>query len=274
MQVRSYISERKKTRQKRRRYFFTTIGIFVAYFTALGVGWIVFRSPLFAVNQVVVQGNIAVPSDAIVSLVEAAAMPTTNKTMIMKPLLGYRNMLVWPASIPTSTLNWIPQLASLSVSKDYFSHTVTITVTERSPLAIWCFMPKDNGDEQCFWFDKTGTMFERTYDTEGSVITVIHDYSQKPTGVNQEALPALFMPNLISIINVLRAATVNVNTIALNDLSMQEIDVTTVNGPALYFSLRFPADDDLSVIKNIMALPAWSTIGYIDCRTENRVYYK
>jgi len=274
MQVRSYISERQRARRKRRVYFSTAIGILVVVVVALGVGWVIFRSPIFWVDRIVVQGNATVPSDAIVSLVEAAAMPPASRTFLVKPLLGFRNMLLWPSSIPSSTLAWIPQLNGLTVSKDYFTHTITITVTERQPLAIWCFVPKDNGDEQCFWFDETGTIFARTYDTEGGAITVVHDYSQKPSGVNQKILPDEFVANLISIVNVVRAASINVDTIALNDLSLEEIDISTVNGPSLYFSLRFPADDDLQVIRNIMVLPNWSKLGYIDCRTENRVYYK
>ena len=241
---------------------------------ALAVGWIIFRSPIFRVSQIVVQGNETVPSDAVVSLVEAAAMPPASRTLLVKPLLGFQNMLLWPARIPSSTLAWIPQLNGLAVSKDYFSHTITITVTERQPFAIWCFVPKDNGDEQCFWFDKTGTMFARTYDTQGNAITVVHDYSQKPTGVGEKILPDEFVANFISIANVVRKANLNVSAIALDDLSLEEVDVSTVSGPSIYFSLRFPAQDDLPVIQSIMAQPTCSTIGYIDCRTENRVYYK
>jgi cell division septal protein FtsQ len=246
----------------------------MVYLVALCAGWIIFRSPVFRVDKVVVQGNETAANDAVVSLVEAAAMPSGHRTLLIKPLLGYENMLAWPSSIPTSTLAWIPQLNGLSVSKDYFSHTITITVTERQPLAIWCFVPKDNGDEQCFWFDDTGTMFGRAYDTQGDAITVIHDYSQQPTGVNEPVLPDEFLANLVSIVKVIRAANLNVSAIALNDLSLQEIDVTTLNGPAVYFSLRFPANDDLQVIQGIMAQSNWSKLGYIDCRTENRVYYK
>ena len=274
MQVRSYITDRKRARQKRRRYFIATVAIVIVYIIALGIGWIIFRSPFFTVDRIVVRGNATVPSDAIESLVETVAMPVAGKAFSIKPLLGFHNMFLWPSAIPSSSLALIPQLADLSIGKDYFSHTITITAVERVPFAIWCFMPKDNGDEQCFWFDQTGTMFARTYDTQGSVISVVHDYSQPVGGVGQKILPAQFTANLISIINVVRAANTNVSEIALNDLSLQEVDVTIVHGPSLYFSLRFPADNDLPVLRNIMALPTWSSIGYIDCRTENRVYYK
>lgn len=274
MQVRSYIPEEKRRRRKRRIYYFAVVALLAIYFVSFGVIWFIFRSPIFRVNHIVVQGNVSVPSDAIVSLVEAAVMPPQSRTLLIKPLIGYGNMFVWPSSIPSSTLKWIPELASLKVNKDYFSHTITITVTERTPLAIWCYMPKGDGDEQCFWFDETGDMFQRTYDTEGNVITVVHDFSQKPTGVNQQILPEEFVSNLVSIINLIKGDHVNISDVVLSDLSLEEIDVTTLNGPALYFSLRFPADNYDQVIQELMAQPLWNKISYIDCRTENRVYYK
>jgi cell division septal protein FtsQ len=275
MQVRSYITERQRQRKKQRRYFWATAGIFAFYFIALVIGWIIFRSPVFAVNQVVVKGNQNIPSDAVVSLVEAAAMPAAGgRTLLVKPLLGFHNMFTWPSEISSSTLAWLPQLANLSVGKDYFSHTITINVTERQPIGIWCFMPSGNSDEQCFWFDQTGTLFERAYDTQGSAINVVHDYSQKPASVNKKILPPEFAANAVSIINVLHAAKLNTNSIALKDLSLQEIDVTTAKGPSLYFSLRFPADNYLQVIQNLQGQSGWSKLSYIDCRTQNRAYYR
>lgn len=214
-----------------------------------------------------------VPSGAVVSLIQSAALPPGRRPWY-KSFIGYADMFMWPDTLSSNTLALIPQLASVSISKDYFTNTITASVTERQPFAIWCFVPKANGNEQCFWFDQTGTMFERTFDTQGGAIMVVHDYSQNPTGLNEKVLPAEFTANMISILNVIKATGLNINTIDLNDLSLEEIDITTNNGPALYFSLRFPADEDLPVIQSLMAQGGFDAIQYIDCRTENRVYYK
>jgi hypothetical protein len=274
MHVRSYVPVEKRRREKGRRYFWGTVAIFILYFLALFTAWIIFRSPIFWVSDVTVKGNQNVPSGAIISLVEAAAMPAQGgRTLLIKPILGYKNMFAWPGTVPSSTLAWLPQLASLAVNKDYFTHTITINVKEREPLGIWCFEPA-SGNEQCFWFDDTGMMFERTYDTQGNAIMVVHDYSEKPGSVNKKVLPDTFAPNLVSIMKVLRAAHLTIATIALKDLSLEQIDVTTVHGPSLYFSLRFPADNYLQVIQSIHTQSNWGKLSYIDCRTENRVYYK
>ena len=241
---------------------------------AIGFLWIVAVSPLLRVDRIVVQGNETVPSDSITSLVEGAALAENHRTLLIKPILGLDNMITWPSRIPSSTLAWIPQLADLSVGKDYFFHTITITVDERDPFAIWCFMPKNGGDEACYWFDETGTLFSRAFDTQGNAILVVHDYSQSPESLNKKILPDEFVANLVSILRVVHEAHLNVQAISLNDLSLEEISVQTVNGPTIYFSLRFPADDYVQPIQNLMAQSNWKSIGYVDCRTENRIYYK
>ena len=225
------------------------------------------------VDSVVVQGNQSVPGDAVVSLLQSAAFPPGHRPWY-KAFIGYSNMFMWPDSVPTSALAVIPQLASVSIGKNYFTNTVTASVAERQPFAIWCFMPKASGDERCFWFDQTGTLFQKTFDTQGNLIEVVHDYSQDPKSVNEKILPDQFAANMISVLNVVQKSGVNVSAINVNDLSLEEISVVTVGGPTISFSLRFPADADLQVIQRLVAQGGFDKLQYIDCRTENRVYYK
>jgi hypothetical protein len=92
--------------------------------------------------------------------------------------------------------------------------------------------------------------------------------------LNAKILPESFVSNLISILSVLRHTGLEVKTVELKDLSLEEVTVTTANGPSLYFSLRFAADNYLTVIQSLMARSGFGKLQYIDCRTENRVYYK
>ena len=136
MQIAPYISDRKKRRKRIRAYLFTALGLIVLYGIFFVMQWFIFHSPVFRVDSVVVQGNSAVASADVVALAEAAAAPRDH---LFAAALTFDNMLLWPDVIPQKDLAMIPQLATATVSKDYFSHTVTITVTERSPFGIWCF---------------------------------------------------------------------------------------------------------------------------------------
>jgi hypothetical protein len=278
MAIRStaYISERRNKRKKVRRYIFTTLAVFVLYFLFLGVAWLVLRSPLFRVQHVTVEGNNVIASQDIITLLQSDPSGRHN---MLDSVLGWNNMLSWPGSLSSSQLNLIPQLASATVNKDYFSRTITINVTERNPFGIWCFLPKGDtddaaGDGSCYWFDNTGVLFEKATNTQGNLIVVVNDYSQAVRGLNEEVLPDAYTANFISIVNVLHESDIGIKEIDLNDLSLEEVDAVTTGGPTIYFSLRFPADDYLGVLKNLSSQGEFSTLKYIDCRTEDRVFYK
>jgi hypothetical protein len=289
MQIAPYISDQKKKRRRRRAYLFTALGLVVLYGLFFVAQWLILRSPVFRVDHVVVQGASAIASADVITLAEASALPGHN---FFRATLTFGNMLLWPDAIPQKELEMIPQLASANISKDFFSHTVTITVTERTPFGIWCFSAPPgaaaapggastatstaatDANAPCYWFDDTGTIFEKAGDTQGDLVLVVYDSAQSPRGLNQKVLSDEFLPNFISIINVLKESGLSVQAIELNDLSLEEVDVLTANGPELYFSLQFPADEYLPVIQKLMAQSNFDDLQYVDCRTENRLFYK
>jgi hypothetical protein len=294
MKIAPYISDRKKKRKRARAYLFTALGLLVLYGIFFAIQWMIFRSPVFRVDSVIVQGNSAVASADVIALTEASALPTHS---ILRGAVTFKNMLLWPDTIPQKELQLIPQLASANISKDFFSHTVTITVTERSPFGIWCFsavpgaaaasvatssvssaageaVAGATANTSCYWFDKTGTIFEKAGETQGDLVFVVYDSAQSPRGLNQKVLSDEFLPNFISIMNVLRESALGIRAIELNDLSLEEVDVLTANGPEIYFSLQFPADEYLPIIQKLMLEPTFGSLRYVDCRTQNRLFYK
>ncbi len=290
MEVGDYISASQKKRKQRRKYIVIALSVIAACFVVFGSYWIVFKSPVFRIKNIDVRGNTTVASDTIIALVRSSAFSKNNFTAL---LLGTGNMLAWPDAIPANVIASVPSLVGVDIKKDYMARTITITVAERKPFAVWCFMPKGSAadantggtatgtmvmametNEQCSWFDESGIMFEDGFDSEGSVVMAVHDYSQSSAPLGAAILPARFVPNLISIIKVLRASGLNVKEVRLNDIGLEEIQATTYDGPDIYFSLRFPADDDLPVIQSLMADPGFKNLQYLDFRTEDRAYYK
>jgi hypothetical protein len=275
--LQDFLSEKQKKKRKRRQEIFLAVAVVIIVLVMLGFWWLLFRSPILQMRQVVVQGNHNVASGDVVALLNASILKEHN---FAKFLFGPDNMLAWPRTIASSDLAAAPGILGITLAKDYWTHTITATVGVREPFAIWCDMPKNNaegnpeGNEACFWFDGTGTMFEGAFDTEGSALFAIHDYSQGNAALGGKILPNIFVPNLMSILNVLRQSNLDIEEVALQDISLQEIDISTYNGPAIYFSLRFPADEDLSVLQNLMTQPNFSTLQYVDFRVENRAYYK
>ncbi len=287
MEIDEYLSEKQKKKKKKQAYLRLAIALGALYLVVAGVAWLVFQSPLFAVYEVRVEGNEAVPSGDVISLLQAAALRDHG---FWRSALGFGNMLVWPNALASSDLAFIPELSSVTVVKSYAAHTITAHVTERKPFAIWCLMPTGAGNgtaasagtpdiaanERCYWFDAQGVAFEKAFDTEGSLVFAVHDYSGSNSGLGlgKTILPPEFAPNMVSIINVIRESGIDAKEIALSDIGLQQINVTTYGGPVLYFSLRFPADEDLAVLQSLMAQPGFSKLQYLDFTVENRAYYR
>jgi hypothetical protein len=289
MQIAPYVSDRKKKRKRRQAYLFAALAILILYGVFFVAQWFVLRSPIFRVDHVVVTGNSAVASSDILALVQASALP---KHDILPAAFTFGSMFLWPTQVATDDLQMITQLADVSVAKDYFSHTVTLTATERAPAGVWCFSQEPGAVSEsggtstatttslasagasCYWFDDTGTIFERSSDAQGDLIYVVDDSAQSPKGLGEKVLSDEFLPNFLSILSVLQQSGLGVKAIELNDLGLEEMDVITTNGPTIYFSLRFSADEYLPVIQSLMLQPTFDRLQYIDCRTENRVFYK
>jgi hypothetical protein len=297
-QIAPYVLDKKKRRKKVRLYVFVTLGVFMLYAIFLGIVWIFLRSPLFRVDAVTVSGAPGVPTSTIVALVQADPSGKMTNGWI-GAMFGWGSMFAWPnGAVPSSTRVMDPSLSSVTVSKNYFTHTVAIDAVERQPFGIWCFgaggglpLPGGTGSStaasgtvpsgvfapagtQCYWFDDTGVMFERSLSTTGNLIYMVSDYSQKDRGLGNTVLPAEFNANFLSIMDVLRGLGLGIKAIDLKDLALEEIDVQTAPGPLIEFSLRFPANNYLPVLQNLAAQPGFANIHYIDCRTKDRVFYK
>ncbi len=258
MQIDRYVADRRRRQKKRKKYFWAIAGFLAVYFIAFGIFYLIVRSPAFQAEKITVEGNSAVSTPEIMDLLHSSIIRTGAS--IDKPnsglaaMLGFNSLFIWPRALPSSTVATIPQLAGVTIAKNYFLHTITVTVTERQPFAVWCVMP----DDDCYWFDNTGIAFERTLDTEGGAIDVIHDYSSSTAdnatiAIGEPVLAPEFMPNLISILKALQQSGVGVSDISLQNISLQQINVTTTEGPMLYFSLRFPADSDMPVLQSLIA---------------------
>jgi hypothetical protein len=304
MELNEILSESRKKRQKRRRTIWLVITITIVIVIISGFAWLIAKSPFVRVDRIVVQGNNEIPTDELVTFADNVFA----KHHGWLGFLGIHNMLAWPTTVSSSDLTSDYRLAAATLSKSYLAHNVTLAVTERQPVAVWCFMPVGfqvpmaatpiqsssslSGaltssieiapapsvaiieSESCYWFDATGTMFEPAFDAEGNLLLAVHDYSQKDPGLGQSILPAHFVQNLFSVLTILRASGLRLKEIRLNEIGLEELQVMTYNGPNVNFSLRFPADDTLSIIRTLMAKPGFGKLQYVDFRTQDRAYYE
>ncbi len=272
----TYVPDHRQFRKiKRLRFVFLGL-LMLFYFIFVAGVWVFLGSPLFQIKKIDVVGEKEVSREEILSVVISGVL---GKSW-WKPFFGINNMLIWREGSADDALVFLPKIKSIDIKKNYQNGSILVKVVERDPYGIWCgFSPASSSDTSmeetsCWWFDEDGAIFQRAVFTEGSLITLISDYSQSGLGLRSNILPRELLPNALSIFKVLKSSGLDVKEIRLSDIKLEEMEVTTFFGPKIYFSLRFPANNALEVIKSFVGKMNFSNLEYLDFRVENRVYYK
>ena len=267
------------SRERRRRLLGVYSGLLIlAFIIFVAVLWVIIYSPLFRVKNIEVSGNKNIASEDIITLAKAEILSDSFR----KRVLGMDNILVWPKKLPADSLRFLPGLKSLSIEKSFGRRNIKIAVEEKKPFAAWCVhgLEHDANETEtgvrlnCFWFDADGVIFDKSIGMEGNLISVVNDYSQKKIGLNSKILPDEFLPEALSIFRAISESGLSVKELRLNDLALEEMEADTYDGPKVYFSLRFPADNVPAVLKSLKEKIAFGSLQYVDFRIENRVYYK
>jgi hypothetical protein len=263
-----YLQSLGEKRRRRRAWLgWGSFGLGV-YCLCLLIILFVLKTPFFEVKAIEVKGAEGIPEENVLSLLKSEAI----KNSWPNRFLGAGNLLTWPASFNSKELALLPSIKSVQVEKDYSLKKVTVEVVKREPYGIWCLMKKN--PPSCLWFDEGGVMFKQAFASEGNLIRVVKDYSQENVGMNDAVLPQEFMPNLFPILDVLQGSGLSVKEVGLYHLDLEEMEVTTWNGPKILFSLRFPPQGALEVINSLKTRAGFKKLTYIDFRVENRAYYK
>jgi hypothetical protein len=262
--------------RRARRRWLVRITIFATLIIALGGGtwWLLFRSPVYQVDQIVVEGTVRLSADDI----EARAEKVVQQGWLAG-ILGTHHMLVWPEGELAAVSDELPLLRSLTVKRDYHDHRVTLMASEREPYGVWCLENRD--PVMCYWVDATGYVLEPAPKFEGNIVSTIADYATNDLAEGTFVPPAGMMANVVSIFHALAASGIGVREVRYEHPERQELTVTTYLGPNLLFSMRFPATATAPALLDLLAkdsrgelTPRFRDLQYVDFRVENRVYYK
>ena len=261
--------EIQEKRRRRRSYRFRMSLAVLLIGLALGAAWAVFRSPIFEIREIKVYGNDQVSEQDVIVFLQNKILGDSR----LNAFLGFRNFLVWPRELASEELREFPALKRIAFSKDYREKKLTVEVTERLPFGVWCLA---KAEEHCYWFDEAGLVLDRAPIVEGNLIPRVTDETRETLSAGSGVLPGAFMPSLVSIFRVLQDSRMAVKDIRLEQAELQELKAITYRGPLIYFSLRFPADQALAVIRSFEAKPSdeLNRLEYLDFRTENRAYYR
>lgn len=274
----TYINFDKKHKREDKRFLKYKIIAGVAGFLILlgGIFYAVAYSPLFKITQINTDNRLAD-----VNLTDNLKSFLAGRSKIAE-FLGPDNILVWTAG-GLKDFEKGPEIAEISLKKDYTERMIEIDVKLRERFGVWC----ENGQqanassteqqttESCWWFDKDGVLFGIAPELEGNAINKVDDFSSRDLKLGDLALEEVFIENLVKLFEVLERSDIGIRALKLKNLDLQEIifDQPQTSLPKIYFSLRFNSEFLLSTIEGLKKI-GLQKMEYVDFRVENRVYYK
>lgn len=256
-------------RKKRRKSFLLIVFFAGAIIFATIIVWMLYLSPFARLEKIIVVGNKELATSDIEPVLVSIASQTFDGH-----LFGFHALLAWPRELSSPSLRFLPGVEHISFEKHWGDHAIVAQVVERIPYGIWCSVDQADAAQACWWFDVTGFIFKRSLATEGQFISVVNDTSKRPLGLGFTVLPARLFANLLTVFDALKQSGVSRDDVRLTDLSLEEVTVVSRSGPKLYYSLRFPATNTVSVVRDLRKSVGFRNLEYIDFRVENRAYYR
>ena len=259
-------SAQKRKRTKIIFYF----GFLAGMLAIIGIAYVILYAPFTKVKGFSVDGNTRLAEASVLKIAKTAAL-----SHALARFLGVDNILAWrneEVDFGSSPI------AQASVKVDLLKRSVAISVKERERFAVWCASIKDAtqvSEEECYWFDRDGVIFEKAPNTEGSLIMTVHDLERGSAGIGTTITNQEYARNIVAAIIGLQDIGVKAEDIMFTK-SHEELEVRSYNNqwPPLLISTRFDPTTNLKSLAALAGSVEITKADYIDLRVENKIFYK
>jgi cell division septal protein FtsQ len=232
--------------------------------------------PGLQVKNVVISGNEQVKTQDLQTLIldnsTTGLLKFWNFDIVSKSIL-----LLNINRIDKKILQKFPIIEKLTISRQ-FPQTITLGVTERKPIGIYCNGPEGNS-QQCFLIDQNGIIFEPSGIQSGGLV-IVRQLLQNNNLYTGENVVGQNVINSISEIQKDLKDNFQINMTEALITTPIRMDVTTDAGWKIYFSLDTDTDINSQLIKLNLLLndkinpDVRKTLQYIDLRFKDRAFYK
>ncbi|MEK9173618.1 MAG: hypothetical protein AAB594_03560 [Patescibacteria group bacterium] len=261
-------SDLNKNRRRRRFLLKIYLSIFAGGLVIAALVWLVINLPLLKFKTISSNASETQIGEKLIEVVKTYV----QKNSLAVDILGPNHFFIWPKSLTGKEIGF-PELDKIEIRKNYLSQALLISILEKDTAGIWCLRKEsDFSSPRCWLFDRSGKIFKESLSTSGNLIKVVDDYSQENLNLNSKILPDPMAENMVSILVMLSETSLSPRKIEILDLKPQEVEVSTFNGPKIYFSLRRKADIYLEILNALAKESNFASLAYVDLRVENRVY--
>ncbi|KKS91611.1 MAG: Cell division protein FtsQ [Parcubacteria group bacterium GW2011_GWF2_43_11] len=255
---------RKPHRYKKRKPLLSKK--FLAFgFLALIVFGVVFYGLFFW--QVFWVEKVAVSGEQEIAKADIESLIGKNLENVVLFLKTKSILMVNGGQIEKDILNAFPQIASAEVKKSFFD-TISVQITERTAVALWC------ENEKCFLVDNEGVIFKEA-PVDSSLLVIKRG---EPSGEPSSGEAVLEKDKLAQILELksqlTQTAKISIDNAVVSD---GRLDIETSEGWQIRFNLKGDLAWQMTELK--LALEKQispekrKSLEYIDLRF-SRVYYK
>ncbi|TSC75191.1 MAG: Uncharacterized protein G01um101444_37 [Parcubacteria group bacterium Gr01-1014_44] len=260
----------EKYQQEKKRKIFRKVFLFLVLFFGLAGGTVyaLFFSNLFNISEINISNSGFVKNQEIRSLVDSYL--SQQKLFIPR----FNSIFLANASQISAMINReFPAAENIKVKKRYF-HALEISLDYKKAVGVWCYKTAD----QCFYFDRSGAIFDAVTETSGSLLVNIMDEKGSFENLGQPAADPALVNLIFETKDRLEKIKIGVFKFVVPAEEDFRLDIQTVEGWKIYLSTK---DDLVRQFKSLEVFLAQkitsekrSQLQYIDLTVPNRVYYK
>ena len=258
--------------RRRKRLAYLAGGVVFCFFLIFLFFWWLFNASFLAITSVDVSGENVIPASSIQTAVQSDISGS------YLGLFSKGSVLIYPKhAIERDLLALYPTLMSVDVHAEDF-HTISVSVVERTPFALWCGADTTVTNDACALLDQNGLAYANAPSYSGEVYQTY--FGTLPDG----PLPKQFLTSaeFHSLSALATAFSGKVGTDTLQTIYIDpnnDVHLAFSGGYEILFGLH---DDSGQVFQRFsLALTAdpftthpLSDFEYIDLRFGDKVYYK
>lgn len=223
-----------------------------------GLAWIIFLSPLFKIRYINTSDNNYLNGNDIKNIISKAPFK-----------LGENLLFLSKDQLKNNLAGAFPDITDIVIRKNLF-HTLIIDFRKRVQLGIWCNL-------NCYYFDKEGTAFAETPQTEGSLILKIEDESKNNVSLGDRVLSDEQITFITAVNNKINDdGKLKILKFKINSSFSTDLEAVTDKNWSIYFNGK---QDPAAAVSNLFtvlkeAVKNTNNLEYIDLRIPGRVFYK
>jgi hypothetical protein len=226
----------------------------------------------FALDSVVVTGNIGVDSNDIQTIAEKD-LAGSYLGLFAKS----NSFLFQKNKIENDITHAFPSISNLQVSTK--AHVLEVNIAERKPAYEWCTgMPASTESKSCFFMDENGFIFSHAPQFSGNAYFIFYGGLSTDNPIGMTFLSPAELKSFAQFKSDLDLHGITIVSLLVKDIGVREVYLLK-QGKIIYKEHEDPLilAASIELLKRdtkLFNLHATSTLEYIDLRFGNKVYYK